>query len=79
MASYYKQLGIYFVHFPIIDFNEHDLTSKLFEAAKILHEMICKKSLKVYVHCTAGMGRAPASVLAYLCLFKKIDCWRDPY
>ena len=41
--------------------------------------MICKKSLKVYVHCTAGMGRAPASVLAYLCLFKKVDCWRDPY
>ena len=23
------------------------------------------------------MGRAPATVLAYLCLYKKVDCWND--
>jgi len=40
--------------------------------------MINKKGLKVYVHCTAGMGRAPASVLVYLCLFKRVSCWNDP-
>ena len=35
------------------------------------------KTQKVYVHCTAGMGRAPAAVLVYLILFKKIECWHD--
>jgi len=40
--------------------------------------MIENKKLNVYVHCTAGMGRAPACVLVYLCLFKKVDCWNDP-
>jgi len=32
--------------------------------------MISEQGKAVYVHCTAGMGRAPASVLVYLCLFK---------
>jgi protein-tyrosine phosphatase len=40
--------------------------------------MINEKGLRVYVHCTAGMGRAPACVLAYLCLFKKVHCWNNP-
>ncbi len=37
MMKYYKEKGIKAIHFPIIDFNEHDLTSKLFEAGKILN------------------------------------------
>ena len=43
----------------------------------MLNDMINNKGLQVYVHCTAGMGRAPACVLVYLCLFKKVDCWND--
>ncbi len=35
--------------------------------------MINEEGLKVYVHCTAGMGRAPAIVLVYLCLFKGME------
>ena len=35
--------------------------------------MLNEQGLKVYVHCTAGMGRAPAIVLGYLCLFKGMD------
>ncbi len=35
--------------------------------------MINKDGLKVYVHCTAGMGRAPAVVLVYLCLYKGME------
>ena len=51
----------------------------MYSAACKLNEMINKTKFKaVYVHCTAGMGRAPACVLAYLCLFKKVDCWNDP-
>ena len=78
MLELYAERGITPVHFPIHDFNEGDLTSKLFEAATVLNNMINKKGLVVYVHCTAGMGRAPASVLVYLCLFKKLTCWHDP-
>jgi predicted protein tyrosine phosphatase len=32
--------------------------------------MINEEGLTVFVHCTAGMGRAPAAVLVYLCLFR---------
>lgn len=55
------------------------MTSHLFEAAKILNDMINNKRQIVYVHCTAGMGRAPACVLSYLCLYKKVNGWQDPY
>ena len=58
------------MHFPIHDFNEDSLRERLFEGAKCLNEML--KTQKVYVHCTAGMGRAPATVLFYLFLFKKV-------
>lgn len=69
MVEYYASKNITPVHFPIHDFNEGDLTSKLYEGAQILNEMINDKGLQVYVHCTAGMGRAPACVLVYLCLY----------
>ena len=78
MVEHYQARGMTPVHFPIHDFNENDLTSKLFDAAKVLNDMINNKGLKVYVHCTAGMGRAPACVLVYLCLFKKLSCWENP-
>jgi protein-tyrosine phosphatase len=35
--------------------------------------MINEDGLQVYVHCTAGMGRAPAVVLTYLCLYQGMD------
>jgi len=35
--------------------------------------MINTQRLNVYVHCTAGMGRAPAVVLVYLCLFQGME------
>jgi predicted protein tyrosine phosphatase len=75
MLELYAERGITPNHFPIHDFNEGDLVSKLFEAAKEINDMINNKGLNVYVHCTAGMGRAPASVLVYLCLYKKVKCW----
>jgi len=57
------------VHYPIHDFNEEDLTNKLFNGAVKL-KLLLDEGRKTYVHCTAGMGRAPAVVLVYLCLFK---------
>lgn len=78
MLDLYAERGITPCHFPIHDFNEGDLTSKLFEAAQVINDMINNKGLNLYVHCTAGMGRAPASVLVYLCLFKKVKGWQNP-
>ncbi len=78
MLDLYAQRGITPNHFPIHDFNEGDLMSKLFDAAREINDMINNKGLNLYVHCTAGMGRAPASVLVYLCLYKKVRCWQNP-
>lgn len=73
MLSYYSNWGISAVHFPIHDFNEENLISRLYPAACKLNEMINEEGRDVYVHCTAGMGRAPASVLVYLCLFRGME------
>lgn len=75
MLQYYNERGITAIHYPIHDFNEQHLTERLFEGAKVLNDMINNKGLSVYVHCTAGMGRAPATVLVYLILYKKLSCW----
>ncbi len=72
MTDYYTKLGIKAVHFPIHDFNEVDLTAKLPAASEILKNLI-DEGRNVYVHCTAGMGRAPATVLVYLCMHCKMD------
>ena len=58
---------------PIKDFNEEELKSKLFDAASHLNQMINEKDLKVYVHCSSAIGRAPAVVIAYLCIFKEME------
>jgi predicted protein tyrosine phosphatase len=33
--------------------------------------------LNVYIHCASGTSRAPAVVITYLALFKKIKCWQS--
>lgn len=63
----YKKKRIDPVRFPIQDFNRKDLSAKLAEAANVLKNLISKLH-KVYVHCTAGMSRAAATVIAYLVL-----------
>ena len=77
MLEFYAESSIKPVHFPIHDFNAGDLTNKLLEGSKVINSLI-EEGHTVYVHCTAGMGRAPAAVLVYLCLFKKISCWENP-
>lgn len=50
---------------PIRDFDECDLVRGLPAAVGLLHRLV-DAGHRTYVHCTAGMGRAPAVVLAYL-------------
>lgn len=50
---------------PIIDFSPQDLERRLEGAALVLDKLI-NVGHRVYVHCTAGVGRAPAAVIGYL-------------
>lgn len=68
----YDKQGIKAVRFPIRDFDRDSLRDKLNGATHALDDML-KSGLKVYVHCTAGMGRAPACVVTYLCWVKKMN------
>jgi len=73
--SFYKRRKIEPFRFPIKDFNRKDLTDKLNEAGNLLNCLISKKHI-IYVHCTAGMSRAAAAVIAYLVItgeFNVID------
>ncbi|KAL6750276.1 protein-tyrosine phosphatase-like protein [Haematococcus lacustris] len=54
------------VRFPIRDFDPYDLRRKLPKAVARLAREHDPKAGTVYIHCTAGMGRAPATALAYM-------------
>eukprot|EP00287_Rhodomonas_sp_CCMP768_P003405 CAMPEP_0196728442 /NCGR_PEP_ID=MMETSP1091-20130531/9111_1 /TAXON_ID=302021 /ORGANISM="Rhodomonas sp., Strain CCMP768" /LENGTH=515 /DNA_ID=CAMNT_0042071181 /DNA_START=105 /DNA_END=1652 /DNA_ORIENTATION=+ len=71
MRSAYNEAGIELCHVPIEDFHGADLTKRVRDAAHAVHYLSEKakgegKEPKVYIHCTAGMGRAPATACIYL-------------
>jgi hypothetical protein len=66
LYDYYQAVGIACYRLPIWDFNEDDLIAKLPEAVSLLKRLL-DAGQHVYLHCTAGMGRAPAVAVAYLC------------
>ena len=55
--------------FPILDFDPVDLGNRLAEPVKVLNELL-QSGHRVYVHCNAGVCRAPATVLGYLCHYR---------
>ena len=64
-----KSLGIKINRYPMEDFNQEDLAEKLKGAGDLLHKLL-KEGNTVYVHCTAGMSRAAATVIIYLVLYE---------
>lgn len=60
-----RQHGIELHRLPIQDFDEADLIRHLPTAAALLNRLT-ESGHRTYVHCTAGMGRAPAVILSYL-------------
>ena len=72
IKKYYSENNIKLVHFPIHDFNHENLVERLPEGAKELNNLLREKRV-VYVHCTAGMGRAPAIVVMYLCFYHSME------
>jgi len=64
-----KNLGITINRYPIEDFNQEDLFEKLKGAGDLLNKLM-QQGKTVYVHCTAGMSRAAATVIIYLVLYE---------
>lgn len=65
------ELGLQLIRKPAIDFDPHSLRKTLPTAVKEVGLAI-QQGKRVYVHCTAGLGRAPAVCIGYL-------YWYGPY
>jgi len=62
-----EEVGIRHVRNPIRDFDPLSLRKNLPEAVKRLAaEMKARPADFAYIHCTAGLGRAPGTALAYM-------------
>lgn len=58
---------------PVRDFDPDSLRNGLPKAVSSLEWAISEGKGKVYVHCTAGLGRAPAVAIAYMFWFCDMD------
>ncbi|CAN6361222.1 unnamed protein product [Urochloa humidicola] len=68
-----KELGITHIRRPAVDFDPDSLRSQLPKAVSALEWAISQCKGRVYVHCTAGLGRAPAVAIAYMFWFEDMD------
>ena len=62
----YAQAQIYLNRFPIPDFDRQSLGDNLPQAVEELEKALIPSESRVYVHCTAGINRAPTLAAAYL-------------
>lgn len=65
LESHYRRSRIEVRRVPVTDFDRADLCRNLPECVGALRELI-GDGHTVYVHCTAGIGRSPTVVIAYL-------------
>jgi protein-tyrosine phosphatase len=65
LEEHYRRSAIEVRRVPVTDFDRADLCRNLPECVGALRELI-EEGRTVYVHCTAGMGRSPTVVIAYL-------------
>jgi len=72
LLSAYQYSDIVAQRFPITDFDEVDLGNKLAQPVKTLNSLL-KVGHRAYVHCNAGICRAPATVLGYFCHYRGMD------
>ncbi len=61
----YDEAGIAFRRFPIADFDRNALLEGLPGAVALLEEIMGCRDARVYLHCTAGLNRAPTVAAAY--------------
>lgn len=76
-----KERGdIQHVRFPVRDFDPQDLRRRLPKAIARLARSHDPRFGKIYIHCTAGMGRAPGTALAYMYWLRGMsldDAWQQ--
>ena len=61
----HQAFGVEVRRVPVRDYDHKDLCKKLPACVQALAELI-QQGHTVYVHCTAGSGRSPSVVIAYL-------------
>jgi len=71
LLSDYQQADILVERFPIMDFDETDLGNKVAQPIQKLNSLLVVGH-RVYVHCNAGVCRASATVLGYLCHYREM-------
>lgn len=59
------QQGVKWVQRPVIDFDPEDMACSIHAPVDALNQLLAARK-RVYVHCTAGICRAPATVVGYL-------------
>jgi protein-tyrosine phosphatase len=62
----YESADIEFHRVPTLDFDKQAIGANLESAVEKLEAILLPKWAKVYVHCTAGINRAPTCAAAYL-------------
>lgn len=72
LTASYQHNDIHVARFPINDFDETDLANKVIEPIIALNSLL-NVGHQVYVHCNAGVCRAPATVLGYLCHYQDMS------
>lgn len=68
----YRRLNIEVRRVPVRDFDTADLTLHLTECVQALADLL-ERGHAVYVHCSAGLGRSPSVVIAYLHWIEGLD------
>ncbi|XP_031475498.1 phosphoglucan phosphatase LSF2, chloroplastic [Nymphaea colorata] len=68
-----QEFGVCHIRRPARDFDPDSLRRQLPRAVSSLEHAISQGRGKVYVHCTAGLGRAPAVAISYLFWFCDMD------
>jgi protein-tyrosine phosphatase len=68
----YSEHGIRFVRTPIADGSSDDVVLHLGEALEVLADLAAAKE-RIYLHCNAGVNRAPTVAIAFLHWHQKLS------
>jgi len=61
----YRRYGVHFHRIPVPDCDNDTLAARLDESVAVLRALLTNGG-RVYLHCNAGMNRAPTIAIAYL-------------
>jgi protein-tyrosine phosphatase len=66
LTSAFAASGIEFQRIPVEDFNPERLAGRMPECVAGLTASLAREGARVYLHCTAGINRAPTVAAGYL-------------